>query len=80
MFDNFFKKVKEGIENENKEFNLALVKFINSLNHSVKARKFLHFKVLVPNFLVKNVQRSMYDLLRFQEENLKLVVDNGRVM
>ena len=72
--------MKEGIENENKEFNLALVKFINNLNHSVKARKFLHFKVLVPHFLVENVQRSMYDLLRFQEENLKLVVDNGRVM
>ena len=72
--------MKEEIKNENKEFNLALIKFINNLNYSVKARKFLHFKVLVPHFLVENVQRSMYDLPRFQEENLKLLVDNGRVM
>ena len=53
MFNNFFKTVKEEIKNENKEFNLALIEFIKNLNHSVKTRNFLHFKVLVPYFLAK---------------------------
>ena len=50
------------------------------LNYSVKFRKVLLFKVLVSHFLIENVWRSKYNLPRFQEENLKLVVDKGRVM
>ena len=50
------------------------------MNHSVKTTELLHFKVLVPYFLVKNVRRSKCNLLRFQEENLKPVVGKSRVL
>ena len=46
MFDNFFKTVKEEIKNENREFNVALVKFIKrfeSFSQNQKVSAFQSF-------------------------------------
>ena len=41
-------------------------------NHSVKTRKFLHFKVLIPHFLIENLRISKYNLPRFREKKTKI--------
>ena len=45
-----------------------------------ETRRLLHFKVLIPRFLVENVRRSNYKLPLIQEENLKPGADKGRKM
>ena len=55
MFDKYFKTVKEEIKNENKKFNVTLIKFMKIFELLVKFRKVLLFKVLVSHFLIENV-------------------------
>ena len=55
MFDKYFKTVKEEIKNENKKFNVTLIKFMKIFELLAKFRKVLLFKVLVSYFLIENV-------------------------
>ena len=55
IFDKYFKTVKEEIKNENKKFNVTLIKFMKIFELLVKFRKVLLFKVLVSHFLIENV-------------------------
>ena len=80
MFGNFFKTVKEEIKNENKEFNVALIKFIKRFESFSQNQKVSAFRSFGTTFSVENVRRSKYNLPWFQEENLKSVVDKGRIM
>ena len=72
MFDNVFKAVKGEIKNEDKEFNVALIKFTKRFESFSQNQKVSAFQKILPHFSVENVQRSRYNLTRFQEENIKI--------
>ena len=80
MFDNFFETVKEEIKNENKKFNVVLMKFMKRFESFSQNQKVSAFQSFDTSFLDRKLTNFKVKPTAVSRKKLKSVVGKGWVM